>query len=47
MDENYYNMKASYASGTSLIDAGHYESTVAIAPKWNMQFLSTDFWKHG
>lgn len=43
----YYNMKAGYASGTTLVNAGYYESTVAIAPKWNLQFLSTDFWKHG
>lgn len=43
----YYNLKAGLASGTSLIDAGYYESTVAITPKWNLQFLSTDFWKHG
>lgn len=26
---------------------GVYESQVAICPKWNLQFLSTDFWKHG
>ena len=45
--DDYYNMKANYASGTTLINAGQYESTVAIAPRWNLQFLSTDFWKHG
>lgn len=47
MPDDYHNMKAGYASGTTLIDAGYYESTVAVIPKWNMQFLSTDFWKHG
>nr|DAU84751.1 MAG TPA: stabilization protein [Caudoviricetes sp.] len=29
------------------IDCGFYESVVAVIPRWNMQFLSTDFWKHG
>lgn len=47
LSDDYYNMKASYAAGTSLINAGQYESTVAITPRWNLQFLSTDFWKHG
>lgn len=47
MSDAYYNMKASYAAGTTLVNAGQYESTVAIIPKWNIQFLSTDFWKHG
>lgn len=28
-------------------NAGTYESMVAIIPEWNLQFLSTDFWKHG
>ena len=43
----YYNMQAGFAPGSTLIDAGTYESTIAVIPKWNMQFLSTDFWKHG
>lgn len=29
------------------IDAGYYQSVVAVIPKYNMQFLTTDFWKHG
>lgn len=29
------------------VDLGHYESVVAIIPKYNEQFLTTDFWKHG
>jgi hypothetical protein len=45
LSDTYYNMKASYQG--SLIDIGQYESTVAIIPRWNLQFLSTDFWKHG
>lgn len=28
-------------------NAGAYESSVAITSKWNLQFLSSDFWKHG
>lgn len=40
LEDYYYNKVASYNVAT-------YESTVAIISKWNMQFLSTDFWKHG
>lgn len=29
------------------IDSGFYESVVAVTTRWNMQFLNTDFWKHG
>ena len=39
-----------YVSGytdKSVVDAGFYESVVAVIPKYNMQFLTTDFWKHG
>lgn len=32
---------------TTFVDAGYYESTVAVVPEYNLQFLSTDFWKHG
>lgn len=32
---------------TTFVDAGYYESTVAVIPEYNLQFLSTDFWKHG
>lgn len=28
-------------------NAGYYESQVAVAPEYNLQFLTTDFWKHG
>lgn len=47
LSDAYYNMKAGFQSETSLIDGGYYESVVGIAPRWNLQFLSTDFWKHG
>lgn len=47
LSDDYYNLKAGFQSGTSLVNAGYYESVVAIIPKWNLQFLSTDFWKHG
>ena len=47
LDDAYYNNKAKYAEGSTLVNQGYYESTVAIAPRWNLQFLSTDFWKHG
>lgn len=40
LEDYYYNKTASY-------NVAIYESTVAVIPKWNMQFLSTDFWKHG
>lgn len=29
------------------IDSKYYESVVAIVPEFNLQYLSTDFWKHG
>lgn len=29
------------------LDAGYYMSTVAVTTKYNLQFLTTDFWKHG
>ena len=45
--DTYHNMKASYNANTVLINAGQYESVVAITPKWNIQFLTSDFWKHG
>lgn len=29
------------------VNAGYYESVVAVIPEYNQQFLTTDFWKHG
>ena len=34
-------------TNNTTIDAGYYESVVAVTPKYNLQFLTTDFWKHG
>jgi hypothetical protein len=47
LSDTYYNLKASYHANTSLVNAAQYESVVAITTKWNMQFLTSDFWKHG
>ena len=35
-----------FKNGTE-VNAGYYESVVAVIPQYNMQFLTTDFWKHG
>lgn len=35
-----------FTNGT-VVDAGYYQSVVALIPEYNMQFLTTDFWKHG
>ena len=41
--ENYLQgINNSYA-----IESHMYESTVAVIPEYNMQFLTTDFWRHG
>ena len=45
--ESYYNQFANGDHTTSMIDAGYFESSVAITTDFNLQFLSTDFWKHG
>ena len=47
ISDYYYNLQAGYNSDSTLINMGQYESTVAIIPQWNMQFLTSDFWKHG
>ena len=47
LSDTYYNMKAPLNNGTSLINAAQYESVIGITTKWNMQFLTSDFWKHG
>lgn len=49
-EEGQKTLKESYINGfnnTMSIDAGYYQSTVAVIPEYNMQFLTTDFWKHG
>ena len=35
-----------FANGLE-VDAGYYQSVVAVIPEYNLQFLTTDFWKHG
>lgn len=45
--EAYYNQFANGDQNICMIDAGYFESTVAITTSFNLQFLSTDFWKHG
>ena len=35
-----------FQNGTQ-VNAGYYESVVAVIPQYNVQFLTTDFWKHG
>ena len=49
-DAESLNYEDDYLSGFNNImsvDKGYFESTVALIPKYNMQFLTTDFWKHG
>lgn len=44
------SLEEAYSSGfvnKTFIDAGYYQSVVAITPQYNLQFLTTDFWKHG
>ena len=47
LNDTYYNMKASYSNNSGLVSAAQYESVVGITTKWNLQFLTSDFWKHG
>ena len=50
----YLNIKAniqientSSYNQTNMIDVGYFESSVAISTDFNINLLSTDFWKHG
>ena len=45
--ESYYNQFANGDHTAGMIDAGYFESSVAVTTSHNLQFLSTDFWKHG
>jgi hypothetical protein len=47
LSDAYYNMKASYNPDSAMVNAAQYESVIGITTKWNMQFLTFDFWKHG
>lgn len=42
-------LKDTYEGSNNLlnVDAGYYQSTIAVIPEYNLQFLSTDFWRHG
>ena len=43
----YYNQFTNTDQNVSLIDAGYFESSVALTTTHNLSLLSTDFWKHG
>lgn len=45
--EAYYNQFANGDQNICMIDAGYFESSVAITNSFNLSLLSTDFWKHG
>lgn len=45
--ESYYNQFANGDQNVCMIDAGYFESAVAITTSSNLFLLSTDFWKHG
>ena len=45
--EAYYNQFANGDQNVCMIDAGYFESSVAITTDFNLSLLSTDFWKHG
>lgn len=44
------SLEEAYSTGFTnkqFIDGGYYESVVAVIPEYNLQYLTTDFWKHG
>jgi hypothetical protein len=43
----YFNQFANGDHDLCMIDAGYFESQVAITTSFNLSLLSTDFWKHG
>ena len=43
----YYNQFVNGGENICMIDSGYFESSVAITTKFNLEMLSTDFWKHG
>ena len=49
-DEESPSFTEAYSQGFTngvAVNAGYYQSTVALIPEYNMQFLTTDFWRHG
>lgn len=45
--QNAYYQQFSSNANVCLIDAGYFESQVALTTTHNLSLLSTDFWKHG
>lgn len=51
--DNHQNIKEmeeykdSYNDNYSTYNSGYFEYVVAVIPQYNLQFLTTDFWKHG
>ena len=43
----YYGQFANGDNDMYMLDAGYFESTVAITTDFNLSLLSGDFWKHG
>lgn len=43
----YFNQFTNGDHDLCMIDAGYFESAVAVTTSFNLQLLSTDFWKHG
>lgn len=43
----YFNQFANGDHDLCMIDAGYFESQVAVTTSFNLSLLSTDFWKHG
>lgn len=43
----YFNQFANGGENVCMIDAGYFESSVAITTSFNLGLLSNDFWKHG
>ena len=46
-DSAYYQQFANGEQNVCMIDAGYFESTIALTTTHNLSLLSTDFWKHG
>lgn len=45
--DNVLDFETQVGNDGNWISVGTYDSQVAVAPKWNLQFLNADFWKHG
>ena len=48
-DGEFETLAEAYTQGfknIQRVDAGYYQSVVAVIPEYNQQFLTTDFWKH-